>query len=459
MSKMIAPAALDALGARLRGNLLRPGDEGYDTARSVWNGIVDRRPGAIVRCAGAADVMAAVEFARAHDVPLSVKAGGHNVAGKAVCDDGLMIDLSGMREIRVDPIARRARAGGGALWRDFDHEAQAFGLTCTGGVVSSTGVAGLTLGGGIGYLTRTFGLACDNLVAADVVTADGRLVHASEQEHTDLLWALRGGGGNFGVVTSLEFRLHPVGPEVAVAMVFHPVDEALDVLHAYRDFAAAAPDEVACYAMFVNAPPDVPAEHAGRSVLAVVACCSGPAEDGLRRLAPLATMGSPISATVDRMPYTVLQTSFDAGNPHGQRYYWKSQYLGGLPDGLLETVVRFAADLHGPFSIIGIEPLGGAMARVAPSATAFAHRGVPFSLGIWTGWDDAADDADNIAWTREFFAAVERFGAGAYVNYLGTDEADRVDEAYGANFTRLVEIKRKWDPDNLFRANHNIAPN
>ncbi|MGE0621410.1 MAG: FAD-binding oxidoreductase [Pseudomonadales bacterium] len=441
---------LATLAAQIRGSVLLPGDSGYDDARAIWNGMIDRYPAAIVRCRGAADVIAALRCARAANLPLSIRAGGHNVAGKAIRDDGLVIDLSLMNDVRVDPLARRARAGGGALWQDFDHEAQAFGLTTTGGVVSTTGVAGLTLGGGIGYLTRSYGLACDNLLAADVVTADGRLVHASETENADLLWGLRGGGGSFGVVTSLEFRLHPVGPMVAAATVFHAMDSAPEVLRRYREYATSAPDSVACYAMVVNAPPDFPPEHQGKPVLAVVACCSASVAEGLEMLAPLATWGSPLLSVVDEMPYVALQQAFNAGNPHGGRYYWKTQHLTDLNDELLDTVVRFASDLHGPLSIIGIEPLGGAQGRVASDATAFPYRDVPFSLGIWSGWTDAADDDANITWTRRFFEAVRPHGAGVYVNYLGADEGDRLEEAYGANYARLVELKRRWDPDNVF---------
>lgn len=450
-------AALDALRAQVRGAVLVPGDAGYEPACGIWNGMIRKRPAAIVRCRGAADVIAAVNAAREHGWPLSVRGGGHNVAGKALADDALTIDLTAMNAVRVDPEARRAWAGGGAQWADFDHEAQAFGLTCTGGVVSSTGVAGLTLGGGIGYLTRSYGLACDNLVGADLVTADGRLVHASETDNADLFWALRGGGGNFGVVTSLEFALHEVGPLVAAAVVFHPIDTAGDVLRRYRAFATAAPDAVACYAMVVNAPPDLPAEAQGKPVLAVVAVHAGDVEGGRQLLAPLAEMGTPIAATVDAMPYTVMQTAFDAGNPSGGRYYWKSQHLTGLPDELIDTVARFGADLHGSLTIIGIEPLGGAQGRVAASATAFPHRDVPFSFGIWTGWTDAADDTANIAWTRAFYDAVQPFGAGAYVNYLGEDEGGRMDEAFGANLARLREVKQRWDPHNLFASDAFLA--
>jgi FAD/FMN-containing dehydrogenase len=448
------------LAARASGELLRDGDAGYDEARSVWNGMIDRRPGVIVRCRGTADVIAAVDFARENDLLLSVHGGGHNVAGKAVCDDGVMIDLSPMSWVRVDPVARRARAGAGTKWRDFDHEAQAFGLTCTGGVVSSTGVAGLTLGGGIGYLTRTYGLACDNLVAVDLVTAAGELVHASASENEDLFWALRGGGGNFGVVTSLEFQLHEVGPKVANAVIFHPIAAAPEVLRFHREFNASAPDELACYAMVVNGPPEdpFPAAHQGKPVLALVACYSGDAEKGEQLLQPLAEFGDPLVAAVATTPYVEVQQAFDAGNPAGERYYWKSTHLGELSDAALDTVVRFCENLHGDLTIIGIEPLGGAFGRVDPAATAFAHRGVPYSFGIWTGWTDAAADEANIAWTREFYEAMKPFGAGVYVNYMDDDEGSRVGEAYGENFARLVEVKQRWDPGNLFRMNHNVSP-
>ncbi len=447
---------LDGLAAQVRGEVLRRGDDGYDTSRAVWNGMIDRRPGAIVRCTGAADVIATVNFVREHRQPLAIRAGGHNVAGKAVCDDGIVIDLSPMNNVWIDPVARRGRAGAGARWGAFDHEAQAFGLTTTGGVVSSTGVAGLTLGGGIGYLTRTYGLACDNLLSVDLVTADGRLVRASETENADLFWALRGGGGNFGVVTSLEFRLHEVGPLVATATVFHPIEDAREILHFYRSFSESAPDELACYAMIVNAPENVP-DQSGRPVLALVGVYCGSVEEGKRLMTPLAEHGTPLMAVVDGMPYAVMQTAFDAGSPHGARYYWKSQYLAGLDDALLDTIVEHTQTFTGEHTIIGIEPLGGAQSRVAPGATAFIHRDVAYSLGIWAGWQNPADDAANIAWTRTFFDAVAPFGAGAYVNYLGDDESDRLGEVYGDNYARLLEIKRKWDPDNLFRLNHNIV--
>ncbi len=451
-------AAVDALRRRVDGRLLCLGEPGYDQARSIWNGMIDRRPALIVQCRGSADVVAAVAFAREQGLPVSIKAGGHSVSGNGLCDGGITLDLSAMNQVEVDPAARRARVGGGARWADFDREAQAFGLACTGGVVSSTGVAGLTLGGGIGYLTRSYGLACDNLVGAEVVTADGRVVGASATEHPDLFWALRGGGGNFGVVTLLEFQLHEVGPTVAAAVVFHPVGAAGDALRFYREYSGAASDEVACYAMVVNAPPDFSPEHRNGPVLAFVACHAGEVEEGKRLLAPLAEFGHPIAASVDAMPYTMLQTMFDAGNPSGARYYWKSQHVRGLDDDLIDTLIRFVGDFHGSLTILGIEPLGGAMARRDPAETAFAHRRVPFSLGIWTGWTDAAEDEANVAWTRAFFDATRPFSAGVYVNYLSEDEADRTDEAYGANLGRLAEIKSIWDPGNLFRINQNIAP-
>ncbi len=447
---------LKQLAAQVHGPILTAGSADYEQARTLWNGMIDKRPGAIVCCSGTADVIATVNFARTHGLPLAVKAGGHNVSGKALCDDGIVIDLSMMNNVRIDPEAKRARAGAGAKWGAFDHEAQAFGLTTTGGVVSSTGVAGLTLGGGIGYLTRTYGLACDNLLSVDLVTANGELVRASGTENPDLFWALRGGGGNFGVVTSLEFQLHAVGPMVATATIFHAIEDAREVLDLYRTFNETAPDEVACYAMIVNAPEDLP-DQQGKAVLALVGLYSGAADEGLQLMAPLAEMGRPLVAVIDELPYAVMQTAFDGGSPHGARYYWKSQYLAGLDDELLDIVVERAGAFRGEHTIIGIEPLGGAAGRVDPGATAFACRNVPYSLGIWTGWQDPGQDEKNIAWTRAFFDAVSPYGAGAYVNYLGEDESDRLDEVYGENYTRLLEIKRQWDPDNLFRLNHNIA--
>ena len=454
--KMQPEQIAEQLAGAVRGEILTGGSPGYEEARTIWNGLIDKRPGAIVCCNGVADVIATVNFARAQNLPLAIKAGGHNVSGKALCDDGIVIDLSPMNNVRIDPDARRARAGAGARWGAFDHEAQAFGLTTTGGVVSTTGVAGLTLGGGIGYLTRTYGLACDNLLSVDLVTAAGEFVRASADENPDLFWALRGGGGNFGVVTSLEFQLHEVGPMVATATLFYAIEDARAVLDQYRTFNETAPDELACYAMIVNAPEDLP-EQQGKAVLAIVGLYSGNVEEGLALMTPLKEMGTPLVAVIDQAPYKVMQTAFDAGNPHGARYYWKSQYLAGLDDELLDIVVDRALDFQGEHTIIGIEPIGGAHGRVDPAATAFACRNVPYSLGIWTGWQDPGQDDANIAWTRNFFDAVSSFGAGAYVNYLGEDESDRLDEVYGGNYARLKEVKQKWDPDNLFRLNHNIA--
>ncbi|NIP16630.1 MAG: FAD-binding protein [Pseudomonadales bacterium] len=454
----IDASSIEELRASVRGVVLCDGESGYDEARSVWNGMTERRPAAVLQCRGVGDVMAGVDFAREQGLPLAVKGGGHNVAGKGVCDDGLTLDMSLMKSVRVDPDARRARAEAGALWRDFDYEAQTFGLTTTGGVVSSTGVAGLTLGGGIGYLTRTYGLACDNLLSADVVIADGRMVQASENENADLLWALRGGGGNFGVVTSLEFQLHPVGPDVAAAVVFYSLAEGAEVLGRYRAYAEVAPDEVACYAMIVRGPADLPADYAGQPVLAIIGCYSGAVDEGLGELAPVGSFATPIASTIESTSYRAMQQMFDPGSPHGARYYWKSHYLSGLPDEFLEAVLRFAGDMPGAYTAIGIEPLGGAMGQVDPSGTAYPHRLFPFNLGIWSGWENASEDAAVIAWTRDFFEAAAPFGAGAYVNYLDGDEGGRVDEAYGGNYERLRDVKRKWDPDNLFRVNQNIAP-
>ncbi len=451
--------AIEGLRATVEGQILLPGDSGYDEARSIWNGMIDRRPGVVVRCENTDDVIAAVGFARDQGMLLSIHGGGHNVAGKAVCDDGVMIDLSRMKAVQVDAEKKIAVAEGGAQWSHFDRATQPHGLSSTGGLISSTGVAGLTLGGGIGYFTRSFGMACDNLTGADVVTADGRLVHTSESENPELLWALRGGGGNFGVVTSLEFRLHEVGPNVAVAQAFHRIEDAADMLRFHREYTANAPDEIACYALFTHVPPvePFPADFQGQPCAVLVACSSGDIEASKERLQPIAEFGNPVVAFVDAMPYIELQQSFDAGAPHGARYYWKAHHLGGLEDGLLDTVASYCAELPGAFTIVGIEPLGGAFGRIEPGATAFPHRRIPYTFGIWTGWETPEEDEHNIAWTRRFYEDTRAHAAGAYVNYLGEDEGGRVQEAYGANFPRLLEVKKKWDPDNLFRVNQNIA--
>ncbi len=450
----------EELASMVRAEMLLPGDTGYEEARHIWNGMIDHRPAAIIRCLGAADVMAAVRFAATHGIELSVKGGGHNVAGRAVTDDGLMIDLSLMRTVRVDPAAQRAQVGPGATLGDFDHEAQAHGLASTGGVDSRTGIAGLTLGGGIGFLARSYGLAADNLVAVDVVTADGQLVRASERENVELFWALRGGGGNFGIVTNFEFQLHEVGPEVMVAQAFHRIDDLGDVLRFHRDLMDGAPDELACYAIPLHVPAaePFPAELHGEPAVALAACYAGPLEDGRAALEPVGTFGDPILAMVEPMPYQLLQQSFDAGAPDGARYYFKAHILRELSDGAIDAIVDHIGTLPGPLSMVAIEPLGGAVSRVEPDATAWPHREAQFNFGIFAGWEDPADDDRIIQWARDLHAAIAPHATGgAYVNYLDRDDTDSQRTAYGTHYERLAEIKRRWDPENLFRGNQNIT--
>ena len=453
--------AVGRLAEMLLGRVIGPDDSRYDEARAVWNGMVDRRPALVVRCAGAADVITCLDFARGHGLPVSVRGGGHGVAGKAIRDGALMVDLSSMRDVHVDPKARVARVGGGATWAATDHETQAFGLAVTGGVDSRTGVGGLTLGGGVGYLARAYGLTVDSLLSADVVLADGRSVTASADEHPDLYWALRGGGGGFGVVTEFEFRLHPLGPEVMTAQAFHSVEEARAALIFYRDYLAAAPEDVGCFALFVSVPPvaPFPEDRWGKTALAFVACHAGSLENGARDLAPLAEFGTPFVSAVVPMPYADLQRSFDASAPDGARFYWKAQYFDELPDAALETLAGGVDPLPGPYSTVFLEPLGGAVARIDPSATAFPHRRARFGLGIASGWADPAHDAAAIAWTRSLHEAMAPYSSGGvYVNYLDRDDEHRARAAFGANLTRLAQIRSVYDRDGVFSSHERPVP-
>lgn len=453
--------AFQRLADTLRGELIHRDHPDYHQARRLWNGMVDRYPAAIARCAGTADVIAALDFARNHQLPLSVRAGGHGVAGKALCDDGLVIDLQPMHSVEVDPRTRTARVQAGARLQHLDAETQAFGLAVTAGVDSRTGVAGLTLGGGHGYLARYLGLTIDNLVSAQVVLADGRTVTASESEHPDLFWALRGGGGNFGIVTSFEFRLAPVGPQVMTAQAYHSMATAGEALRAYRDFMAKAPDEVGVYALFINVPPvdPFPAELHGTTGLALVACHGGALEEGEETLQPLTTAADPFLGFTAPMPYTDLQQAFNAGAPDGARFYFKSHYVETLTDAAIDTLVERIDPLPGPFTSVGFEPLGGAVARVDPTATAFPHRSADFSLGIWVGWDDPAHDEAAISWARELHSAmVPHATGGSYSNYLDRDDDRHGAAAFGANLRRLQQVKREYDPDNVFAVNPALAP-
>ena len=452
-TRSLTNAAVQTLAAHLRGRLLQPGDDGYDAARTVWNAMVDRRPALIARCAGAADVIAAVRFAREHDLLVSVRGGGHNVAGNAVCEDGLMIDLSPMKSVRVDPVAMTARAEPGVLWAEFDRETQAFGLATPGGVVATTGIAGLTLGGGMGYLTGKHGLTCDNLLAADVVSADGRLLRTSATEHPDLFWALRGAGHNFGVVTSFEYRLHPVGPLVVGGMVLHPFDRAAEVLRFYREFTAAQPDELTTYAGILTGPD-------GNLVVALIPCYVGDLEAGERALAPLRSFGAPVADMVAPITYVAQQSLTADAFPYGRQSYWKSSVLHEITDAAIETIIEYAGRIPSPFSAILFENRHGAYSRVGATDTAFGLRDAPFSLLLLSSWADPAETDRNIGWTRDFHQAMRpHLSLGGYVNDLDHDEGEeRIRAAYGGNYARLAALKATYDPTNFFRMNQNITP-
>lgn len=452
---------VETFSDQTRGAVLHPGDDGYHEARSVWNAMIDKHPAVIVRCEGAADVIAAVNFARDLDLLLAIKGGGHNIAGKAVCDDGLMIDLSPMNDVRVDPVARTARVSAGATWGDFDHEAQAFGLATTGGIVSTTGVAGLTLGGGLGHLARRYGLAHDNLRSVDIVTADGELVHASEDDNPELFWGIRGGGGNFGVVTSFEFDLHEVGPEVLAGPIIHRYEDAAKVFRFYRDFMSDAPDEVQCYAFFTKGSAEVglPEPLHGETVFVLFPSYAGGIAAGKESLRPLREFGEPIADLVRPMQYTELQSFVDDRWAEGSRNYWKSHFFDELPDGAIETIVEYC-DSSAPFTSVFTDGwLEGEIGRADDDSTAFPHRDKAFSLTIGMRWTDPDRDDELIAWAREFHEVLDPYASdGVYVNLLDRDDTERVPDAYGEWYDRLRKLKSAWDPENLFRMNQNIKP-
>ena len=462
----LADDQLAALRMSFRGRLLAPQDDGYDQARVVQNGLIDRRPGLIVQCSGTADVIDAVNLARERRLLISVRAGGHSIAGYGVGDDALMLDLSAMRGVWVDPDARTVRVQGGATWGDVDRETQAFGLAVPGGIVSTTGVAGLTLGGGIGWLHRAYGLACDHLRSVEIVTADGQLRRASEAENPDLFWAVRGGGGNFGVVTTFEFTAHPLGPVVPVAAVMYPVDNAGELFRAWRAWVSSAPDEAMSRAVFWWMPetPLLPPAVHNQQVFIVGAIYTGPPEKGQQVLQPLRELGTPLLDLGAEMPFRMFQAAFDPFFPKGQQAsYWKSIYLNELTDDLIDLIVRRATQRPSPLTIVHVPMLGGAMSRVAADATAFGDRNAPFMLSVDGNWIDPADTADNVAWVREVISQVEGFSdaGGTYLNFSGQEEtvaAELVQAAYGDNLQRLAEVKKRYDPDNLFRLNNNITP-
>lgn len=449
------PSRVARLRRAVRGTVLAPDDDGYEEARRVWNGMIDRRPALIVQPADTDDIARAVALAREHGLALAVRGGGHNVAGNAVCDDGLVIDLRSMKAIRVDPSARTVRAQGGATWGEFDRATQQFGLATTGGAISTTGIAGLTLGGGIGWLARAYGLACDNLVSVDLVTADGALRRVSGRENPELFWGLRGGGGNFGVAAALEYRLHPVGP-VLGGLLIHPFTAGRELFRFYRDFTAAAPPELTCYFVLTSSPEGAP-------VAAVAACYHGDHREGERLLAPLRGFGSPLADGIAAVPYVALQTMLDAAYPSGLLNYWKSGFLPSLPDEAIDVMLAHAAERPSPLSHMAIEHLGGAIARVGANETAFAHRDRPYNFLCLGMTADPYGAEACVAWARRFWDAMQPFAPGAvYVNYLGveTEEGrERVEAAYGAaKYRRLAHLKAAYDPDNLFRVNQNIRP-
>jgi len=445
----------------LRGPLLQPGDPDYDAARSIWNAMVERRPAFIARCSGTADVLAAVAFARNHGLPLAVRGGGHNIAGNALCDDGLVIDLSAMRAVHVDPDARLARAGGGATLRDLDHETQAYGLATPTGINSTTGLAGLTLGGGFGWLSRTLGLTVDQLVGAEIVTADGQRRHIGPQQEPDLFWAIRGGGGNFGVVTEFEFALHPVGPEVTAGLVVFPFAEAEDVLRRYRDLVDSLPDEVSIWAVLRRAPPlpFLPPEVHGEPIVALAVFSPLAPDAALPLVAPLRGFGTVLGEHVGAVPYAAWQQAFDPLLAPGARNYWKSHNFTALSDDAIDAVLRYAATLPTVHCEIFLGLIGGRANQAATDATAYPHRDVLYAMNVHGRWLAPEDDNLVVTWARAFFGAVAPFAAGSvYINFLTQDEGARIREAYGGNYDRLVEVKRRYDPDNLFRYNHNIRP-
>jgi FAD/FMN-containing dehydrogenase len=453
---------LDDLRARFRGPLLAPSAPRFDEARKGWNGLVDRRPAAIIRCAGVADVIAAVRLAGQEDVPLAVKSGGHDFAGKSTSEGGLLVDLSDMDGVRVDPEGRTVRVEAGARWRDVDHETQAFGLATTGGTVSSVGVAGYVLGGGTGYLSRKHGLALDNLVSADVVTADGRLVTASADQHSDLFWGLRGAGANLGIVTSFELRLHELSTQILAGQIIHAFEDANDVLRFCAEYLPQAPEALQCYPFLLKLPPleVIPEAYHGKPALDLVVAFAGTPEEGEGGLHELRGVGDPILDGVFPQPYTAVQQTFDLGMPAGVNWYSRAQYLEDLPDAAMDTLLAHCAQIPGPYSSAYLEPAGGAIGRVDPGATAFPHRTAPFGFHVVGGWSDPAEADEVTAWAETLHAAMVPFSTGGvYVNLLGVGEGeDRVRAAYGANWGRLVKVKRAWDPDNLFRGNQNVPP-
>lgn len=453
--------ALSLFHDGLSGTIVRPGDADYDAARAIWNGMIQRRPALIVRCAHEADVQHAVRFARRHDLVFSVRSGGHNIAGTSLCEGGLVVDLSAMKEVHVDPGTRRVTVGAGCTLGDVDRATQPHGLAVPTGIVSETGIAGLTMGGGFGWLTRKHGYTSDNLVSARVVLSDGRAVTASDRESPDLFWGIRGGGGNFGIVTSLEFQAHPLGPEVVAGMMVWPLDQAPEVMRSYRSFAASLPEDAGSLLVLRPAPPApfLPPEWHGKPIVGIAGMFAGPLDEGARIFAPLQTVGRPLGGAIVPKPFTAHQAMFDAGQPKGRRYYWKSEYLGGLTEETDRVLLDHARAIESPHTAILCFQLGGAMARIPEDSSAAAYRDAGFVVNVAGAWDDAGETERHTAWVRGCWEALRPHSIGTYVNFL-TQEDDqmRVKAAYGRNYDRLTDLKARYDPENVLRANQNITP-
>ncbi|MHA2226459.1 MAG: FAD-binding oxidoreductase [Candidatus Hodarchaeales archaeon] len=459
----LAEDAVENLKGLIQGDVLLPSDDNYNQARKIWNGMIDKRPALIVRCTGPADVIDAVKFAREHDLLVSVRGGGHNVSGNALCDDGMVIDLSQMKGIRVDLKSGTAHAQAGVTLGELDRETQVFGLSVPSGIVTTTGIAGLTLGGGFGYIARKYGLSIDNLISVDMVTAEGEFLTASKTENEDLFWGLRGGGGNFGIVTSFEYKLQKIGPIVLGGMLLHPMEDASEFLRYYRDFIADAPDELTVVPLLRLAPPApfLPKEIHGKPVVGVIVLYSGSIEEGKSLIAPLREYGTPLIDGIGPKPFRALQSALDASAQPGWNYYVKSEFLPALSDDIIDTLVDHASRITSPLSVIAGFHLGGAVSRVDEDATAYSHRDATYSLIINTGWIDPDESEKHIQWTRALWEALQPFSiGGAYVNFQSFDEGeDRVKTTYGtAKFKRLTVLKQKYDPSNFFRLNRNIKP-
>ena len=461
VSTALEEAAIEQLRTSFHGELLRPGDDGYDAARQIFNGMIDRRPALIARPVDTADVQRCVIFAREHGLLVSIKGGGHSPVGYAVCEGGLMIDLSLMKGIEVDPQARTAVAEAGVNWGEFDAATQQHGLAVTGGRVPSTGIAGLTLGSGSGWLERKLGYTVDNMIGAEVVTADGGVVRASEQENPDLFWGLRGGGGNFGIVTKFEYRLHPIGPIVYGGMLLFTRDRATEIVRAYRDFMEEAPDDVCGALALLTAPPApfVPEELRGKPVLGMVVCFTGKPEEGEATIRPLLEL-EPVVRLVQPMPYVAVQSLLEAANPSGLRNYWKADMYPQLPDAAVEALISSASEPLSPFTTIIVQPLGGAVHRVPDDATAIGWRSAKWALHVLGMWQDAAEDDRQIAWVRNVAAALQPWAQrGGYLNYIMDEGEQAVHDSFGRHYGRMVALKEKYDPTNFFRMNQNIKPN